>query len=56
MVASSEDEKNEGRVIVEKLKNLGFFVQDQELLDRLGGNPNALSDDEFEAVFGESRD
>ena len=56
MIGSSEDESNDGKLVVEKLEKLGFFVQNQELLDSLGGNPNALSDDEFEAVFGESRD
>ena len=51
-----KDESNDGKLVVEKLEKLGFFVQNQELLDSLGGNPNALADDEFEAVFGEGRD
>ena len=55
-LASAEDKRSDGEEVVENLKKLGFFVKDQELLDSLGGNPNALSDKEFEAVFGESRD
>ena len=53
---STENIRSNGKDVVENLKKLGFFVQDQELLESLGGNPNALSDEEFEAVFGESRD
>ena len=52
MIGSSEDESNDGKLVVEKSEKLGFFVQNQEFLDSLGGNPNTLSDDEFEAVFG----
>lgn len=55
-VVSAEDENSDGEAVVENLKKLGYFVQNQELLVSLGGNPNALSDKEFEAVFGESRD
>tara|TARA_Y100000991_G_C21784974_1_gene268834 strand:- start:226 stop:396 length:171 start_codon:yes stop_codon:yes gene_type:complete len=56
MVDFYEDEIEEGKAVVNKLKTLGFFVQNHELLEALGGNPNYLSDKEFEAVFGESRD
>lgn len=40
---------------LQDLEKRGFTVKNQELLDSMGGNPNSLTDEEFEVIFGEPR-
>ena len=44
------------RKVIKDLEKRGFIIKNNDLFESLGGNPNALSDSEFEMVFGVSRD